>query len=288
MVFISKDVKKTKEMEQYEKETGKYALWKGKVTEGFKNWKEGIQINNINRERISVYITKENKEKWQNFAKSHKITTFSKLIREGVNYYIEERSKFRSKILKELDKSADFGISHNLKERLTTIKGNLQLILGQYNKNLNDEIISILNDVLEESKKLENTIINFLDNGVIRDAEYDILLIEDDVATVNLIKNYFKRKDYSCKGALTGSKGIEELKTKIPKLILLDIILPDISGFEICKILKSDDDLKKIPIFYLTAITDTEVEKNMEETKADGYIIKPFDLVDFDFLFKYL
>jgi len=275
-------------MEEYEKETKKYAVWKGKVTEGFKNWQKGIKSGNINRERISVYITRENKEKWQKFAKLHKITSFSKLIREGVSCYIEEKSKFRSKILKELDKSFDFGISHNIKESLTTIKGNLQLILGQYNENLNDEIISILNDVLGESNKLENKINNFLDKGVIVDAEYDILLIEDDVPTVNLVKNYFKKKGYSCKGALTGSKGIEELKTKIPRLILLDIILPDISGFEICKILKSDDDLKKIPIFYLTAIPGTEVEKNMEETEANGYIIKPFDLTDFDFLFEYL
>ena len=65
-------------------------------------------------------------------------------------------------------------------------------------------------------------------------------------------------------------------------LILLDIILPDISGYEICKRIKSDEKFKSIPLYYLTAIPGTEVEKNIEETGADGYILKPFDLSDFE------
>ena len=46
--------------------------------------------------------------------------------------------------------------------------------------------------------------------------------------------------------------------------------------------------LKNIPVFYLTAVPGPKVEKKMEETKADGYILKPFDLVDLEFLFEYL
>ena len=65
----------------------------------------------------------------------------------------------------------------------------------------------------------------------IMNENYEILLIEDDVSTVNLLKNYFTKKGHSFKGALTGSKGIEELMTNIPKLVLIDIILSDISGF---------------------------------------------------------
>ena len=117
---------------------------------------------------------------------------------------------------------------------------------------------------------------------------YEILLIEDDVPTVNLLKNYFTKKGHSIKGALTGSKGIEELMRSIPKLVLIDIILSDISGFDICKIIKSDNKFKNVLVYYLTAIPDTEVKKKMKETQADGYILKPFDLSDLEFLLEYL
>ena len=50
----------------------------------------------------------------------------------------------------------------------------------------------------------------------------------------------------------------------IPKLVLIDIILSDISGFDICKIIKSDNKYKNVLVYYLTAITDTEVKKKME------------------------
>ena len=115
-----------------------------------------------------------------------------------------------------------------------------------------------------------------------------MLLIEDDLATVELLTNYFRAKGYSCKGVYTGSSALKELNMNKPKLILTDIILPDISGFEICKELKKNPKFEKIPIVYLTAIPGFKVQQRMEETKADAFILKPFDLVDFEFLFKYL
>ncbi len=275
-------------MEQYEKETGKSAIWRGKITEGFKRWKKGEKSILTDKERLSVYISKEKKSRWQAFATVHNYSTFSKLIREGVDYYIKEKSKPFSRILTELDADVDFSISHELKERLTTIKGYLQLLIEDYTGDLNDEVITILGDILEESKQLEDKIVKKFNNveGIIE--KYDVLLIEDDISTVTLIKKFFKRKGYSLKGVLTGSKGIEELKLISPKLILLDIMLPDISGFEICKILKSDENYRNIVIYYLTAVPNGEVEKKMEETQADGYILKPFDLSELEFLFKYL
>ena len=197
-------------MEQYEKETGKYAIWQGKITEGFKLWKKGEYDNKGNKERISVYITNENKAKWQNFAKIHNFSTISKLIREGVDFFINEKSKPFNNILSTLDVGANVHVSHKLKERLTTIKGYLQLILEQYNENLSDEIISIMNEILIETNQLEKNIINTFEKTEAKAQEYDILVIEDDLSTINLLKNYFKRKGYSCKGALTGSKGFEE------------------------------------------------------------------------------
>jgi two-component system phosphate regulon response regulator PhoB len=102
------------------------------------------------------------------------------------------------------------------------------------------------------------------------------------------LTSYFESKGYVCQGVVSGTKGLDELNNNIPKIILLDIILPDYSGYEICKIIKSNNKLKDIKIFLLTAIPGYEVKKHIEETNADGYILKPFDFSDFEILFDYL
>ena len=285
---MSNSVKKTTEMEQYEQETGKQAIWQGKTTKGFLRWKDGEKDYYADKKRISVYVSSDTERIWQEFIISHKLSSFSKLIRESVNYYIKERSKFGGNIFTDLETSGESKMTHILKERLTNIKGFSQLLLEKFNDSLNEEIKSIINNVLSETKQLENKFINRLEEEKLEISRYDVLLIEDDLSTVELLKNYFESKGYSFKGVLTGLKGIEELSQTSPKLILLDIILPDISGYDICKDLKSHVTLKKIPVFYLTAVPGFKVEEKMQETKADGYILKPFDLPDLEFLFEYL
>lgn len=288
VIDIPNNDEKTQEMEKYEKDTGKQAVWRGEITKGFLKWKEGEKDYYSNKKRISVYVSSETERHWQEFLKSYGLISFSKLIRESVDYYIEEKSKFGEKLFAELEIGNESNKDHILKERLTTIKGFLQLLLEGYKDDLNDDVSSIINNVLDECISLESKFIIKSETKEFQAPKYDILLIEDDPSTIELVKNYFKRKGYSFKGVLTGLKGIEELKLSTPKLILLDIILPDISGFEICKNIKSHETLKEIPVFYLTAVPGSKVEKKMEETKADGYILKPFNLIDLEFLFEYL
>lgn len=181
-------------------------------------------------------------------------------------------------------------VSHALKEPLTTIKGFSQLLLENYKDELDEDVLSTIKNIFDQSMLLENKIINILDDIKTEETEpqYDILLIEDDLATIRLLTSYFESKGYKCKGVVSGNKGIDELRRGIPKLILLDIILPDISGYEICKMIKENKKYKEIPVFLLTAIPGSEVEKNMSETKANGYILKPFDFSDFEILFPYM
>jgi len=245
----------------------------GKEPKGKKDYYSG-------KKRISVYITDEMEKEWQEFIKKNKISSISKLIREGINYYIDEKFNLMHQDLSVL--------THTLKERMTIIKGNLQLILEKHKKDLNKDIISIINHLLDEVKQVENKFIFRLEKPGAQAAQYDILLIDDDLSTIELITNYFNSKGYTCKGVITGSKGIEELNFNIPKLILLDIILPDVSGFTICKKIKSSEKFSNIPIIYLTAVPGKKVNEKIEETKADGYILKPFDLSDFELVFQYL
>ena len=281
-------IEMTADMTRYEAETGKYAVWRGVITEGFKKWKEGEKVYDRDKERISLYISEQDKRDWKGFIEEHNYSTISKLIRESVDYFINKKSNSSSNGLLDLNLETISNISHALKEPLTSIKGFSQLLLENYKKELSPEILSTIENIFEQSVLLENKIVNILDDIQVEAEAYDILLIEDDLPTIRLITSYFEGKGYNCKGVISGSKGIEELKKAKPKIILLDIILPDISGYDICKQIKSDKDFKEIPIYYLTAIPGSEVEKNMEETGADGFILKPFDFSDFEVVLKTL
>jgi len=268
-------IEKTQEMIRYEKETGKYSVWRGVVTEGFKKWLKGEKIYNRDKERISLYVSDETKKKWAEFIESSNYTTISKLIRDSVREFIENsHNHINSKKISD--------ISHALKEPLTSIKGYSQLLLENYKDHLNENILSTIENIFEQSKDLENKIVKFLDNIKEEGGKCDIFIIEDDPATIRLITNYFGAKGYICRGEGSGDKGIKEVKNCHPKIILLDIILPDISGYEICKQIKNDSNFKGTPVYFLTAISGTEVQKHLKETGADGFILKPFDLSDFE------
>jgi len=119
---------------------------------------------------------------------------------------------------------------------------------------------------------------------------YDILFVEGYgyPDTITLPMAYFGSKGYSCQGVCGGKKGFEELNNNIPKVILLDIILPDFSGYEICKQIKSNPKWKDILVFFFTSLPSSEVKRHMEETGADGYILKPFAFSDLDIILNLL
>ncbi|MEE9377429.1 MAG: response regulator [Candidatus Lokiarchaeia archaeon] len=278
---------KSDEMKKYEKETGRYAIWRGAITEGFRKWQKGEKVYHRDKERISLYVSENTKLKWLDYTKNNGELTISKLIRESVAAFIESKSNNTQNSLSKLNPQTISNISHTLKEPLTSIKGYSQLLLENYREKLNAQVLETVKNIFEQSILLEKKIINILDNIKVVSV-YDVLLIEDDLATIRLITSYFESKGIKCKGVVSGSKGLEELGNTIPKLILLDIILPDLSGYDICKTIKSDKEWGNIPVFFLTAIAGSEVEKNLSETKADGYILKPFNFSDFEVIFDIL
>ena len=291
---IPDELKRTKEMEIFERKTGKRAIWRGTVTESFKKWQKGEDNFEIDKERISLYVSKDIKYEWLNFADNNDYSTLSKLIREALKFYIEYRSKI---IIKDKNVEIDLlsSLSHDLKEPLTSIKGYLQLVIEAHGNTIEDKVLSILKNVLGQCSILENKIVEYLDKfetekeeDVDDKVKYDLLLIEDDVETVNLLTTYFESLGISCKGVLSGFKGLKELKKNIPKLILLDIILPDINGYQILNRIRSDNKFKEIPVFFLTAIPNIEVEKKVQELGANGAILKPFNLSDLDIVKNYL
>ena len=285
-----KSEKAKKLMKEYEETTDKYANWRGNITEGFMKWLKGEKMYDREKERISLYVSDGTKEEWSQFIKTHKdkYNTISKLIRESVNYFIQKKPGLANDDLKTLDNQTLTNISHALKEPLTSIKGFSQLLIENYKDEMEEGVFNTIQNIFNQSLLLEKKIINILDNIKTETTQYDILLIEDDLATIRLLTSYFGSKGYTCKGVVSGTKGLEEMSNNPPKLVLLDIILPDYSGYNICKQIKSNKKFRDIAVYLLTAIPGSEVEKNLEESNANGYILKPFDFSDFEVIFQYL
>jgi len=130
------------------------------------------------KKRISVYISDEMEKEWHEFIKKNKISSISKLIREGINYYIEEKSSLMSQDLSVF--------THSLKERFTIIKGNLQLILETHQKDLNKDVLTIINHLLDEIKQFEERFIFRLEKHDGATTDYDILLICERIGRVEL------------------------------------------------------------------------------------------------------
>ncbi|MFW6134216.1 MAG: response regulator transcription factor [Elusimicrobiota bacterium] len=103
-----------------------------------------------------------------------------------------------------------------------------------------------------------------------------VYIIEDNPEVARVIKRILKRKNFDTFIFKTGLKALEEIKYSKPDLILLDLILPDIDGIEICKLLKTSKKTKHIPLIMITARnTDKEIVKGLK-LGADDYITKPF------------
>ncbi len=230
--------------------------------------------------RIGILVSEETKSNWEGFVdKTNNLSTISQLIRRAVNFYIEHNIN--------LTYGENFSkLSHDLKEPLTTIKGFSQLIIENESDKLNPGIYKRIKEIYKQSLFLENKINNIL-NGTRKQEgpHYDVLIVEDHDPTIMVLSDFFKSKGISCLGVTTGAKGLEELYRSTPKVVLLDILLPDISGYEICKKIKSEKD---IPVYYVTAVPESEVSKKIKETGADGFILKPFDFTEFNVLFDFL
>ncbi len=104
-----------------------------------------------------------------------------------------------------------------------------------------------------------------------------ILYIEDDPEMIDLVSLILNRLGYQVTGANGGRKGLELVKSSLPDLILLDLMMPDMDGWDVYHQLKNSDPTKNIPVIIITARSQT-IDKVLafQIAKVDDYIIKPF------------
>jgi len=106
--------------------------------------------------------------------------------------------------------------------------------------------------------------------------ENSILIVEDSELNIAVLTDILGEK-YELHVAKDGFTGIEIAKTVLPDLILLDIVLPRMDGYEVIKILRDTWETKEIPIVFVTALNNVDDERKGLSMGADDYINKPFD-----------
>lgn len=107
-----------------------------------------------------------------------------------------------------------------------------------------------------------------------------ILIVDDEQDIVESLSFMLQAKGYETICAYDGEEGLKLAKEAAPDLIMLDVMMPKINGYKICRLLKYDAKYKNIPIIMLTARSQESDKTIGEETGADEYITKPFEFND--------
>jgi len=104
-----------------------------------------------------------------------------------------------------------------------------------------------------------------------------ILYIEDDPEMIDLMSLILTRQGYQVTGANGGRKGLELAQSSVPDLVLLDLMMPDMDGWDVYHQLKSSESTRNIPVIIITAKSQTiDQVLGIQIAKVDDYIIKPF------------
>ena len=117
--------------------------------------------------------------------------------------------------------------------------------------------------------------------GFLSDMPKTILIVEDNELNMKLFNDLLQAHGYGTIQTIDGRKAVGLAREHHSDLILMDIQLPEISGLEITKILKADDDLKDIPIVAVTAFAMKGDEEKIRDGGCEGYIAKPISVPNF-------
>lgn len=104
-----------------------------------------------------------------------------------------------------------------------------------------------------------------------------ILIVDDEEDIVSALSIRLKAAGYEVVAAFDGLEGLEKSRSENPDVILLDVMLPKLNGFKVCRMLKFDEKYKHIPIIFVTAKFSEEDKRQGKEVCADAYIVKPFN-----------
>lgn len=105
-----------------------------------------------------------------------------------------------------------------------------------------------------------------------------ILVVDDEADVTELVAYHLRAKGYQVETLNDPNASIGRARTFLPDLVILDIMMPDLNGVQICRMLRADPKLEKVPVVFLTAKAEENDRIQGLETGADDYICKPFNL----------
>ena len=103
-----------------------------------------------------------------------------------------------------------------------------------------------------------------------------ILIVEDEESLLKLESILLSSKGYSVTGVMDGKSALDEISARKPDLVVLDIMLPELDGFEVCKRIKENPETAGIPVVMLTAKKNSQDYARGMQVGADAYVTKPF------------
>jgi two-component system alkaline phosphatase synthesis response regulator PhoP len=109
-----------------------------------------------------------------------------------------------------------------------------------------------------------------------------VLLVDDDVEFCEATKLLLESKGYDVILAYDGKEGLDKVRSEVPQLVILDVMMPEMNGYDVCVVLKADPGLKEIPVILLTAVDQALFKTSYTQamglmTEADDYIAKPVE-----------
>ena len=104
-----------------------------------------------------------------------------------------------------------------------------------------------------------------------------ILVVDDEEDILSVLKFRLEANNYEVLSATDGQEGLNKARSERPDLIILDLMLPKLDGYKVCRMLKFDEGYKNIPIIMFTARDQKKDEELGKEMGADAYITKPFE-----------
>jgi len=201
-------------------------------------------------------------------------------------------------------------LRHNLRTPLNAIIGYSEILMEDLEDDLSEESLKDLQSIIELSRETETAIENFVDyirgeaiktsdgDSQLESAESlfkslgdinysldldkslegaDILIVDDNKTNCEVLERRLTMQGLHCRTAYNGTTAIKEVEEKLPDLILLDVILPDINGLELLKKFRSEHTSENLPIIMVSAFNDVDGIAKCIQLGAQDYLPKPLN-----------
>ncbi len=109
------------------------------------------------------------------------------------------------------------------------------------------------------------------------EAPADVVVVDDDPDLNEMIGSYVELAGYTYRSALDGKSAVLELRAQRPGLVLLDLMLPDIDGFEVCRLLQASESTRGVPVVFVSGVHEQDARQRARACGAREYVTKPFD-----------